>query len=158
VLHFFTGAHTDYHKPSDDADTINAAGAAAVAEVVAGVAAHVSARESALTYKSAPAPAPAGDVRSYGASLGTIPDYTGGDGGEPGVLLAGVRQDGPADKAGVKRGDRIVALGGKQVADIRDMMHVLRQAKPGETTAITVVRGGKRIELKVTYGTSRRRQ
>src|SRR5262249_61757693 len=75
VLHFFTGAHEDYHKPGDTADKINAAGGARVALLVADLAREVAGRPARLAYKSAPAPAPHGDTRSYAASLGTIPDY-----------------------------------------------------------------------------------
>ncbi len=98
VLHFFTGPHEDYHKPSDDADKINAAGGARVAALVADLAVDIAGRPGRPTYKSAPAPAPQGDVRSYGASLGTIPDYAGD--GRPGVLLAGVRAGSPAEQGG----------------------------------------------------------
>jgi len=158
VLHFFTGAHDDYHKPSDDADRINGAGGARVAAVVADVAVAVANREGRLTYKSAAAPETGGDVRSYGASLGTIPDYAATEDGSKGVLLAGVRKDGPAEKAGIQRGDRIVKMGDKEIENIRDMMFELRKAKPGDKTTVTVVRDGKRVELEVIYGKSRRRR
>jgi Tol biopolymer transport system component/membrane-associated protease RseP (regulator of RpoE activity) len=149
VLHFFTGAHVDYHKPSDDTDRINAAGAARVAGIVAEVAAGMAVRPTLLTYKQTAAPAPAGDARSFGASLGTIPEYS--DPG-PGVLLSGVRPGGPAEAGGVRRGDRIVAIGGTKVHAIQDMMFVLRAARPGVKTSVTVVRDGKQVDLLVTYG------
>ena len=90
VLHFFTGAHEEYHKPSDDAELINAEGGALIANLVADVAFELTSVEG-LTYKRSEAPAPLGDVRSYGASLGTIPDYTGAPDDKSGMLLAGVR-------------------------------------------------------------------
>ncbi|MGZ6143904.1 MAG: M28 family peptidase, partial [Myxococcales bacterium] len=96
VLFFFTGAHSDYHKPSDDPSRINAAGAAQVAHVVADVALAVDEREQKLTYRSVPAPPPDGDVRSFGASMGTIPDYSGPPNGQKGMLLSGVRTGGAA--------------------------------------------------------------
>src|SRR6202040_3047668 len=95
VLHFFTGAHEDYHKPSDTSDKINDIGGAPVAMLVADVAREASARPARLSYKAAPAPVPAGDVRSYGASLGTVPDYAGD--GRPGVLIGGIRPKGAAE-------------------------------------------------------------
>jgi hypothetical protein len=152
VLHFFTGPHEDYHKPSDDADKINAAGGARVALLVANLATEIAARPGRPTYRSAPAPAPQGDVRSYGASLGTIPDYAGD--GRPGVLVANVRPGGAAEKAGIARGDLLVELAGRPIRDIYDFMYVLRQAKPGDRTTAVVDRAGQRIALPVTFGTA----
>ena len=155
VLHFFTGPHEDYHKPSDDADKINAAGGARIAALVADVAEEIADRPQRPTYKSAPAPTPQGDVRSYGASLGTVPDYAGD--GRPGVLLAGVRPGSAAEKGGLQRGDLLVELSGKEIRDIHDFMYVLQRAKPGETTTAVVVRDGQRVPLEVTFGSSSRR-
>jgi Tol biopolymer transport system component len=152
VLHFFTGAHEDYHKPSDTADKINAAGGARVAALVADLAVAVADRPERLAYKSAPAPAPAGDSRSYGAALGTVPDYAGD--GRPGVLLAGVRPESAAAKAGLERGDLLVELAGAPIRNIYDLMYALRRAKPGEQAKAVVVRAGARLELPVTFGAS----
>jgi Tol biopolymer transport system component len=154
VLHFFTGAHEDYHKPSDDADKINAAGGARVAALVADLALEIANGPQRPTYKSAPAPAPRGDMRSFGASLGTVPDYAGD--GRPGVLLAGVRPGSAAEQAGLQRGDLLVELSGKPIRDIHDFMYVLQRAKPGEKTTAVVERGGERVSVAVTFGSSRR--
>jgi S1-C subfamily serine protease len=156
VLHFFTGAHEEYHKPSDDSHLINAAGGARIAQLVADVAFNLTSAEG-LTYKESEAPAPAGDVRSYGASLGTIPDYTGAPDDKKGMLLAGVRAGGPADTAGLERGDRIVELAGREIRDIYDLMYVLRESKPGDTVGFVAERGEDRIEGDVTFGQSTRR-
>ncbi len=153
VVHFFTGAHEDYHKPSDDAEAINAAGGLRIAELVAGVALDLTGH-AGLTYLEAEAPAPVGDVRSYGASLGTIPDYTGSPDNRPGMLLSGVRDGGPADEAGLQRGDRIVELAGREVRDIYDLMYVLRVVRPGEEGSVIFERDGERIERRVTFGQS----
>ena len=155
VLHFFTGAHDDYHKPSDDVEFINAAGGARVATLVADLALQLTASEG-LTYKESEAPAPAGDVRSYGASLGTIPDYTGAPDNSPGMLIAGVRAGGPAATAGLERGDRIVELSGREIRDIYDLMYVLQESKPGDNASFVAVRGDERIKGMVTFGTSSR--
>jgi Tol biopolymer transport system component/Zn-dependent M28 family amino/carboxypeptidase len=154
VLHFFTGAHEDYHKPSDTADKINAIGGARVAMLVADLAREVAAQPARLTYKAVPAPAPAGDVRSYGASLGTVPDYAGD--GRPGVLIGGIRPQGAAEQAGIRRGDLLIELAGTPIRDIYDFMYVLQRSKPGDTVKAVVDRGGKRLELTVTFGASQR--
>ncbi len=157
VLHFFSGAHEDYHTPADDSVHINAAGGARVARLVAELALDLAASDG-LTYRESAAPAPQGDVRGYGASLGTIPDYTGAPDDKTGMLLAGVRSGGPADRAGLKRGDRVIELMGREVRDIYDLMYILRDAKPGETSTVVVERGAERIEAEVTFGTSTRMQ
>ena len=153
VLHFFTGTHDDYHKPSDDTELINAEGGVRIARLVAAAALELTTREG-LTYVAAEAPSPLGDMRSYGASLGTIPDYTGSPDDRPGMALAGVRPGGPADVAGLQRGDRIVELAGREIRDIYDLMYVLREAKPGEQATVAVERDGRRIERPVTFGES----
>ena len=153
VLHFFTGTHQEYHRPSDDVETVNAWGGVRVAAVVADLTAELSRRDDELTYVAASAPEPSGDQRSYGASLGTIPDYAAE--GEAGVKLAGTRPGGPADTAGMTRGDLLVELSGHEIRDIYDFMYVLRQSKPGEVTTAVVERSGERVELSVTFGQSR---
>jgi Tol biopolymer transport system component len=157
VLHLFTGNHGEYHTPRDAPALLNAAGGARIASIAASVAMGVAGRAARLTYRKLAAPAPMGDVRSYGASLGTIPDYAAGD-GERGVVLAGVRPGGPAEAAGLERGDRIVAIGGREIASIRDLMYVLQAAKPGQTATVVVLRGGQRVELSVTYGERAQRE
>jgi Tol biopolymer transport system component len=152
VLHFFTGVHEDYHKPTDDADKINAEGGVRVAALVAHVAEDLAGRPTRLAYKNLPAPMPRGDARSMGASLGTVPDYAGD--GRPGVLLSGVRAGSPAEVAGIRRGDLLVELAGTQIRDINDFMYVLRRAKPGEVATAVVVRNGERVPLDVTFGVS----
>jgi len=158
VLHFFTGVHDDYHKPSDDTAAINAAGGARVADLAARVVQALEASDVKLTYQQVAAPAPSNaDVRSYGASLGTIPDYVGPPDGATGVLLAGTRPGGPADKAGLRRGDILVELAGTPVRDVNDFMYVLRRVKPGQTSTAVVMRDGQRVTLEVTFDVSRRR-
>lgn len=153
VLHFFTGNHADYHKTTDDADRIEAAGGARVAGVVADAALAVADRPERLAYKSVPAPGPKGDPRSAGASLGTVPDYAGD--GRPGVLLAGVRPGSPAEKGGLQRGDLLIELAGSPIRDIHDLMFVLRRAKAGETAKAVVDRAGEKVALQVTFEASR---
>lgn len=153
VLHFFTGTHEDYHKPTDDADKVNGDGGVRVASLVADLAETLSGRAERLAYKSLPAPAPRGDTRSMGASLGTVPDYAGD--GRPGVLLSGVRAGSAAEQAGLQRGDLLVELGGTPIRDIHDFMYVLRRAKPGEKASVVVLRGEERLAFEVTYGVSR---
>jgi hypothetical protein len=158
VLHFFSGNHTDYHKPSDTADKINAAGAAQVGALTSALALALSEREAALTYQAnAQGPPPRGDMRSFNASLGTIPDYAGPGPGKPGVLLGGVRPGSPAEKGGLRRGDVIVQIGRHDIRSLEDFMFVLNSSQPGETARVTVLRDGKPFTLEVTFEARRER-
>ncbi|HWL85878.1 MAG TPA: M20/M25/M40 family metallo-hydrolase, partial [Polyangiaceae bacterium] len=157
VLHFFTGTHSDYHKPSDTPDKINFAGAARVGELVADIARQVDERPQRLTFQSSSHGAPShGDMRSFNASLGTIPDYGGPGAGKKGVLLSGVRPGGGADKAGMKRGDVLVRLGNHEISSVEDLMFVLNASKPGETVPAVVVREGRDVRLEATFQESPR--
>jgi S1-C subfamily serine protease len=152
VLHAFTGAHADYHKPSDTPDHVDAAGAAQVAALVADLARDVSAREARLVLtRHEGGPPSRGDARSFGASLGTIPDYAGPPNGEKGVLLAGVRPGGGADKGGLKKGDLLVRIGSRALGSVEDLMYALGAHKPGETVKAVVKRDGREVVLDVTF-------
>jgi Tol biopolymer transport system component len=157
VLHLFTGSHADYHKPTDTTGKINAWGAAQIAEIVAKLTSALAVREKPLTYVAARGAAPRGDLRSFNASLGTIPDYAGPGPGKTGVLLSGVRPGGAADKAGLKRGDVLVRLGPNDIRSVEDLMYVLNESKPGETVKVVVLRAGKPVELEATFQESRPR-
>ncbi|MEM9783127.1 MAG: M28 family peptidase, partial [Pseudomonadota bacterium] len=152
VLHLFSGTHNLYHRPEDDAYTINGAGLARVAALTADLTRDLAARVEPPDHRQVAPPPPQGDSRSYGASLGTIPDYADG---KPGVLLSGVRADGPAAQAGLRRGDRLVRLAGKAIGDIYDFMFVLRQHRPGDEAEAVIERGGEALTVPITFGTAR---
>jgi Tol biopolymer transport system component len=159
VLHFFTGGHLDYHKSTDDAPAINAAGGAQVAAIVADVAKTLaSPKPPKLTYKKVKAQRPqGGDMRRAGASLGTIPQYDEDPSAPPGVGISDVVPGGAAQKAGLKGGDRIIKLGTTEIRNIQDMMFVLGNARPGDSVKVTVLRGGKQVVVDAVYGAPRSR-
>lgn len=141
ALSISTGVLADSHKPSDETSRINSAGGAAAADVLFDIAlALVSGAESL-----------SGGV---GASLGTIPDK-GGDRGMPGMLLAGVRPGGAADKAGMRAGDRILAIGDTSLRTAKDLAGVLHAAAPGDDAIAKVQRGDTILMLKFTFGESK---
>lgn len=145
VLHFFTGTHADYHRPTDDPETLDMGGVAAVASLVADVAWTLAARREGLTYVEAPPPPPitSGD-RPW---LGTIPDMTSSPGG---VRLNGVTPGSPADEAGVRQGDVLIGLGSVEIGDLYDMTNALGAHKPGDTVTLRVRRDDRVIELTAT--------
>jgi len=149
VLHFFTNVHTDYHRPGDDWEKIDAAGLARVAAIVARVATGVAGRPGALTFHRAAAPTQAASG-GYGAYLGSIPDFTPVP---DGVKLTGVRADSPAEKAGIRAGDVIVRMGEMDVHDLQGLTNALRAHKPGDTVPIVLLRDGQRVTVTATLGT-----
>jgi hypothetical protein len=156
VLHFFTGGHVDYHRPTDDAGQINAAGGARVAELVAATAAAV-AGGAALTYQAtATAPVAVGDVRTRGASLGTMPAYAD-ETGRPGVLIQDVIPGGPAHQAGLQGGDRLLSIDGVELRTVHDLMYVLTNSNPGDLASVTYDRAGQEVTVTVTFARPRRR-
>ena len=123
-----------------------------VSKIVGDVALAASQRDKPLTFKSGvEGSADRGDVRSFNASLGTIPDYGGPGAGKKGVLLAGVRPGSAADKGGLKKGDVLVRLGKSEIGSVEDLMFVLNASKPGETVPAAVLRDGKEVKLEVTF-------
>ena len=156
VLHLFTGAHERYHTPEDDAGFVNFAGGARVAEMTAHLGEQLALGKLTPTYAVASAaPAMQGDSRGYGSYLGTIPDYRAMEDAKGGVLLGDVRPGGPADRAGIRGGDRIVEMAGTRIENLYDMTFALQDHKPGETIDVVVVRDGSRVTLRATLGERR---
>jgi hypothetical protein len=153
VVHLFTGAHSDYHTPSDDVVALNLEGGGRVAGFVDALLGDLLKGRERLSYQVASGTASmAGDSRSYGAYLGSIPDYSGVGDREGGVLLSGVRKGGPADRADLRAGDTIVEMAGVEIRNIYDLTFVLREHRPGETVELTVLREDERVSLLATLG------
>lgn len=147
VLFFFTGTHTDYHKPSDDADMINYDGLEMITEYVADIVKTVDQNPTRPTYTVAKSSSSMGGRTSFNVSLGTIPSYADSD--NTGLVLDGVRDDSAAAKAGIKGGDKIIKIGDKEVLNISDYMFMLGEMKAGETYDVVVMRDGKKVMLKI---------
>ncbi len=150
TLNAFTGSHSDYHMPSDTADKIDYEHAAKIAKLMGLIARSVATAADAPPYVAMEAPKSQGARSGMRAYLGTIPDYAQGD--VKGVKLSGVSPIGPAAKAGVKAGDIIIKLAGKEITNIYDYTYVMGDLKIGKPTAITVQRDGKEVELEITPG------
>jgi len=146
VLFFWTGTHQDYHKPSDTAEKINYDDESRILGVVANIVQGIDASDRRPTYTLAKTEA-TGRSTGFRVSLGTIPNYS--DSGD-GLLLDGVREDSPAAKAGLKAGDRIVKLAGRDVRNVYDYTYVLGEMKPGQEYEVEVMRGTERLTMKLT--------
>lgn len=156
-MHFYTGAHPDYHKPSDTAEKINAPGGAAVTQLVYAVAKELAVRPQRPTYvapkREATKDPAAGGVTTFRVVMGLTPNY--GDDGKQGMLVDAVSPEGPAELAGMKAGDRILRISGKTVANVYDYMAATRNNKAGETVEVVVLRDGKEQSLKVVLAGAR---
>jgi len=154
VLFFFTGAHGDYHRPSDTAEKIDGPGLAAVARLAYRMA-RIAAQSPRLeVVRAPPPPSPGGRAeRGYGAYLGTIPDFE--ERKEPGVLLTGVRPGSPAEQAGLRAGDVVVQIADMKIHGLADLGLALRAHRPGDAVAVAWLRDGRRMETRVTLAERR---
>jgi len=152
VLFFFSGLHSDYHKPSDTWDKIDAPDAARLLQMVADVSDRLredDGRPQFVRVKEAGAMAGVAGSSSgsgYGPYFGSIPDF--GE-GVKGVKFADVREDSPAAKAGFKAGDIMIEFDGKPIQNLYDFTYALRARKPGDEVMVKVMRGSEPIEAKV---------
>ncbi len=160
AVQLFTGAHLDYHRPSDTAEKVDVPGLAKVAAVAKELVSWLGGREQPLAVSipkkeglahGASAdpvpPGPAGSRPGRRVSFGTVPDFAFEG---PGVRVDSVVPGSPAERAGVAAGDVLLRLEGRPVASLRDYAERLRAMAPGQAVRATFVRGGKEIELVVT--------
>jgi len=145
VLFFFTGQHSDYHKPSDDVDKVNFSGEKQVLEFAVRVIESLD-KKPKLTFQETKANQD--NTPRFKVTLGIMPDYTWE--GE-GVHVDGVTDGKPAFKAGVQKGDIITGLGEFQVKTIQDYMKALAAFKKGDNTTVKVKRANEEKTLPVTF-------
>src|SRR5215204_5987168 len=146
VLFFFTGSHEDYHKPSDTADRVNYEGEAEILQLVREIVLRLQASDQRPTYAVARSEASARST-GFKVSLGTVPSY--GDSTD-GLKLDAVREGSPAAAAGLKAGDKIVKLAGRDVRNVYDYTQALSEMKAGQEYEVEVMRDGQRLSMKVT--------
>ena len=140
VLFFFTGAHGDYHRPTDTWEKLNAKGLETVTIFAARVISTVAAEATPPAYVKIAAP-PREGRGGYGPLFGVIPDFSEGE--PPGVRITGVRPGSPAEKAGVRAGDVIVRFGDVTIATLNDLTFALRSHRPGDRVEVVIVRDGQ---------------
>ncbi len=144
VLFLFTGAHEDYHKPSDDWQGIDTAGVRIVAELAYDLASYFNQRDERPEFTMSGLAADMPTRRSFRVTFGIIPGYWST---EEGLAVDGVKEGGPAEKAGMQKGDVIIAINGKEVKNIRDYMFRLGELNPGDTVGVQVLRSGEVVSL-----------
>jgi len=153
AVQLFSGPHADYHRPSDTADRINVPGLIRVASVAAETISYLANRRDPFTATidvggAAPtSPPPTGGRRP---GLGTMPDFAFEG---PGVKVAQMAPDSPAERGGIAVGDVLLALGERRVVGLADLAAALAAHRPGETVTVTVRRGDRELRLSVTLET-----
>jgi S1-C subfamily serine protease len=147
-LFFFSGLHSDYHKPSDTWDKINALSAARLLDMVASVAMQLANASEAPTFQAVAEdrPAAGGGGGGYGPYFGSIPDFGQT---ENGVKFSDVKPNSPAAKAGLKAGDIMIQFGDKPIKNLYDFTDALRRSKVGDVVEVKVLRDGQPVTASV---------
>jgi predicted metalloprotease with PDZ domain len=141
VFFVSTGAHPDYHTPSDDAESINYEGTKKVAEFAVLLIENVANRETDLTFQEAGPKFQRSRGGKYKVTLGVMPDFAGVE--KRGLRIDSVTKGKPADKAGMKKGDIITAIEGKKVGGIHDYMSRLQTMEAGQQISVDIIRDEK---------------
>lgn len=145
VLFFFTGTHSDYHKPSDDADKVNYEGEAQILHYIYDIVKTMENKEKPDYIKTKQTTV--GKVR-FKVTLGIMPDYSFQEGG---VRIDGVSEDRPAMKAGLKAGDVIVKIGDYEISGMQSYMQALGEFEEGDNTSVIVLRDEKEMKFPLTF-------
>ena len=151
VLFFFTGLHDDYHRVSDDSEKVNAKGESNILHLVADVIKDLAAMDTTIAFTKAETERPA--MRGFRVSVGTIPDYAAE---VEGVKLSGVRENGPAARAGMQAGDIIIKFADYEIKNIYDYTYALGEFSPGNTVDVVIIRDGQEKILYVQLASSQR--
>src|SRR5258706_863682 len=146
VLHFFTGSHSDYHKPSDDWEKINFAGEKTVLELIVKIVEDLDASPKLVFLPTKNKSM--GSARSFKVTLGVMPSYTSN---EEGLKVDGVSDGKPAQKAGILTGDLIIQIGEIQIKDIRAYMDALSKFEKGQTVPVKVKRNNEVVTVTLTF-------
>ena len=151
VLFFFSGLHSDYHKPSDTWDKINASDAAKLLDFIDDVALKVDSEKERVAFAEVKEDQPEGHTASgggggYGPYFGSVPDF-GQE--ENGVKFSDVRPGSPAAKSGFKAGDILIQFGDKPIHNLYDFTDALRRSKVGDEVEVKVLRDGKPVSATV---------
>lgn len=138
VLFFFTGTHTDYHKPSDDEDKINYTGEKNIVDYAFRVANSIADLEKVEFTKTKITAAKTG--AKYKVTLGIMPNYADSS---DGLHVDGVTDDRPAQKAGIQSGDIIIKIGTCEIKEVYGYMECLSKIKSGDELPVTFIRNGE---------------
>jgi hypothetical protein len=151
AVQIFSGAHRDYHRPTDTADKIDPSGLVKTASFTREAILYLAERDTPMPFTGKASGRPHSQAKTGGAArsvtTGSMPDfsYTGS-----GVRIADAGNDSPAAKAGLQKNDIIIKLGQTTIKTLRDYANALKQYKPGDRVKVLYLRQGKQKEAELT--------
>ncbi|UCG62542.1 MAG: M28 family peptidase [Candidatus Zixiibacteriota bacterium] len=148
ALTFFTGPHSDYHKPSDDIEKIYPEGIVRVTDIVRDLVFHFDSISTPLTYQKTKDTGAGKRRAQFSVSLGVMPDHAAG---VKGLRVDGVIPDRPGARAGVLEGDIVIRMGTTEISDVYDYMSALGKFRSGDTAEVVVERGADTLTLQVVF-------
>jgi C-terminal processing protease CtpA/Prc len=142
VLFFFTGLHDNYHRPTDDFDKIEFGGLTRITDIVSDVTYELATLEQRPTYAETEKQVRVRrQITAYmGVSLANS---------EGSVVISGLVEGAPAERAGLKAGDLLKKLGENPVKNSQQVLELMRSRSPGQKMPVTVVRDGGSISLTI---------
>jgi C-terminal processing protease CtpA/Prc len=147
VLFYFTGLHTDYHRPSDDFDKINYAGEMHIVKHILSLIEATGRHSGKLVFTKTREAQTTTSAR-FSVSMGIMPDYTFSGAG---VRVDGVSEGRAAQKAGLKTGDVITALGENKINSVEAYMQALSRYKKGDKTQVSYLRGKEQMTVTIEF-------
>jgi len=145
VLHFFTGQHENYHKPSDDAELLNYEGMYLISDYIFEIITDLNDNDKLTFTKTKDAKK---DSPRFKVTLGVMPDYLY-DG--KGMRIDGVTEDKPAHNAGILKGDVVVKMGDLVIEDMMGYMKGLSQFEKGDIVKVVILRNGKEVTVEIQF-------
>lgn len=145
VLHFFTGQHDDYHKPSDDAEKLNYEGMQLIENYILSIIKELDDNGKLKFTKTKDESAA---VPAFKVGLGVVPDYLFSG---KGMRIDGVSEGKAAQNADLQKGDVVVKMGDSLVTDMMSYMRVLSTFDQGDKTTVIIERGGEEIIKEITF-------
>lgn len=145
VLHFFTGQHNDYHKPSDDIEFINAEGIIDISNYILDIIHNLNSEGKLVFTKTKDE---SNEVPDFKVTLGVMPDYLFNG---KGMRIDGLKEGRPAFKADMQKGDIVIKMGSIDINDMMSYMKALGEFEPGSTVNVTIIREGRTMKKEVTF-------
>lgn len=147
VLFYFTGLHSDYHKPTDDFDKINYEGQFYIVKHILSVVETTTKADEKIVFTKT-REMQTSTASRFSVTMGIMPDYTFNGGG---VRVDGISENRPAEKAGIKTGDVITALGEYKVSSVESYMQALGKFKKGDKTIVNFKRGSEVLSVEIEF-------